>query len=1181
MKKNKDGQILLSPTDLKNFTQCKYLTKNDILFTKEEGKGKELKKSASTGDLKLVMKKGDEHERKHLNLFKDKYSNYKIIDKNKKTEKEQFRETVAAIKEGKEMINQAFFMDEDGKFRGYADFLIKVNTESDLGSWSYEVYDTKIARNPKPLHLLQITAYSEMLGKIQGSLSKEMHLITGKVDKKTGLNKTHTFKVNEFIDYFIHTKEIFKNFVNNYKNENIYPEKCDHCKICHWIDECEKQWKNDDYINQVAKIRSSQIEKFKKEKIVTTKKLAEVNLDKIDLKVNPRTLSTLKIKANLIQERKKTNEIQHKFIDTKPGKGFYKLPKPHPADIFFDIEGYPFYGERGFEYLHGLYLNTGKKMEFKYFWAKELDVDYERENFKKLIEYLQKHFEKNPDAYLYHYNIYEKTALRNLSNEFSSIYPNGEHFVDQLLRLEKFVDLYRVVDQCMLTSEKDNSLKTIEKFYEGTREANIKSAGESIVLYDQWLESQSDKLKQDIINYNKDDCISTYKLKEFLLEEKNKHYKEIPFFLKSKDEKIKHQEKTAREKKDEILLKNLETKKNEDNKEYIEDLKNLVGFYAREDKPSYWAKFDRLEKEHEELIDDTECIANGIKISDSPKKKKAEKNEKGSSRKKDRLIYEYKFPKQDHKFQEGKSGVDILETKKLFKIEKITEKDEYEYLSVSLTSSMLEKIASMPNPMTLGPENPYPKVDLVAAMERYINSILNDKTKNKYKAVNSFLINELPNIEGLEKGKNLIDETKDFTEECIKVVKNLKSSFLTIQGAPGTGKTWLSAKIIIELLKQNKKIGISSNSHKAINNLLLQIEEISIKKKFKFKGIKINSSKSEGRNDFEGKTSGTKNELIKNTTSHYFPDDCSLVAGTAYAFSYRPRLPKKTKKEKQEYGSPIFDQNLDYIFIDEAGQVSLGNTIAIGLATKNLVLIGDQMQLAQPIQGTHAGNAGKSGLEFLLENQDTIPPNRGIFLKETRRLNKKICDFISESFYESRLKPHKITKERKVNLNLKNFESENIYYIPIDHKGCSTGSDEEVNLINKIYEKILGSNYMDERGKGKIDYHDIMTIAPFNVQVGKLMKKLNAKSKIGTVDKLQGQEGKVVFISYTASDSENIPRHKTWFFSRNRLNVAISRAQSIVFVIFNPNLLLASCKKIEEMKLLNNFCKLLKYKKIL
>ena len=150
--------ISTSPTDLKNFTQCKYLTKNDILFIKKEEKGKDLKKTTPKEDLKLIIEKGEQHERKYLNLFKKKYRNYKIISNKNKTRKEQFRETVAAIKEGKEMINQAFFMDNDGKFTGYADFLIKVNTKSDLGSWGYEVYDTKIARNPKPLHVLQVTA---------------------------------------------------------------------------------------------------------------------------------------------------------------------------------------------------------------------------------------------------------------------------------------------------------------------------------------------------------------------------------------------------------------------------------------------------------------------------------------------------------------------------------------------------------------------------------------------------------------------------------------------------------------------------------------------------------------------------------------------------------------------------------------------------------------------------------------------------------------------------------------------------------------------------------------------------------------------------------------------------------------------------------------------------------------
>jgi len=244
------------------------------------------------------------------------------------------------------------------------------------------------------------------------------------------------------------------------------------------------------------------------------------------------------------------------------------------------------------------------------------------------------------------------------------------------------------------------------------------------------------------------------------------------------------------------------------------------------------------------------------------------------------------------------------------------------------------------------------------------------------------------------------------------------------------------------------------------------------------------------------------------------------------------------------------------------------------------------MQLANPIKGVHAGNSGKSCLEFLLQNNDTIPLNKGIFLKETRRLNKKICKFISERFYESRLKPHEIAEKRKVNSKVKDFENEGIFYIPIDHQGCSTSSEEEAKKIKAIYDQILESKYVEEDDKGKmisgvIKHDNIMTIAPFNVQVGRLIKELGEKAKVGTIDKFQGQEAKVVFISFTSSDPENLPRHKDWFFSRNRLNVAISRSQSIAIVIFNPNLLLAACKKIDEMKLVNNFCKLIKFKTIL
>ena len=597
----------------------------------------------------------------------------------------------------------------------------------------------------------------------------------------------------------------------------------------------------------------------------------------------------------------------------------------------------------------------------------------------------------------------------------------------------------------------------------------------------------------------------------------------------------------------------------------------------RESKPEFWAIYDRLDEEHEDLVDDATCIANCIRTSDPPEKDKQSQ------------LFKYKFQKQDYKFKKGDVGYDILgfESKASkgkkptgFNIKKITEKRGEEYLTLKVGPKIIKRIVSMPNRLTLGPGKPFATYDQQRALNRYLNSILNKKDQNKYKCINDFLNAKFPDIKDIKKGDNLINEKEDFVDQTVNVIKNLQSSCLAVQGPPGTGKTWISGKVIIELLKQGKKIGISSNSHKAINNLLKQIEDIAVKEKFVFKGVKKSSLDTETKKIKEDQIFNGKTEMVHNTIANISgSSDYSLFAGTLWYFSY-------TGSTKDEEKPPIFDQSLDYMFVDEAGQVSLVGAIVLGAAAKNLILIGDQMQLANPIKGVHEGNSGKSSLEFLLQDNDTIPLNKGIFLKETRRLNKKICKFISESFYESRLTTHKITEKRKVKPKVKDFENEGIFYIPIDHQGCSTSSEEEAKKIKTIYDQVLESKYVEEDDNGKmisgtIKHDNIMTIAPFNVQVGRLIKELNEKAKVGTIDKFQGQEAKIVFISFTSSDPENLPRHKDWFFSRNRLNVAISRSQSIAIVIFNPKLLLTSCKKIDEMRLVNNFCKIIKFKTIL
>lgn len=1119
-------QILISPSDLNNFVSCKYLVQNEIKFL-----SKEIRRNEESIDQKLWKEFGIKHEKKHFDLLKKFYKKNISIEQNQ-TEKKRNQQTIEAIKKGYDLIYHAYLI--DGDFRGEADFLIKVDTASDLGNFSYEVYDTKVSRKPKPRHIYQITAYSSMLSKIQGILPDKMYLIDG-------ADITHQYKPKEFIDFYNFTKKNFDKYLKNITKEKIYPEKCSHCSVCDYTDVCEKIWTEDNYINQVAKINRSQVEKLKKIGINTVEKLASTNLEKIKVKINKQALKDRISQAQLQEEKRETGKSKYIILDPDKGKGFYKLPKPDEGDLFFDIEGYPQEDGRGFEYLHGLYFKGKKGMEFKYFWAKDFKKRYEQENFIELINFFKDHFKKYPKAHIYHYNSYEKRSLRQLASLFSSDFPEGSNFVDSLLRGEKFVDLFLIINQCVRTTEKDMSLKTIEDVLYGfKRAADVKKAEDSVKLYDFWLSSKDKKTKNDIIEYNKEDCVSTYHLREFLVEIKPES---IDWFSITEETEKRSTEKKDWEKIEVELKRSLEKKEISKNP-LTETIKNLVGFHRREIKPEWWETFDRMEKTHDELEEDPECIGNCFLKSDKP-----EKVEKG-------YVFTYQFNDQDYKLKKDSSVYNAHQNLSLGSITDIIEESPNKNIvKIKITERKYQTLGEMPSVLSLSRRGPAQIAVLEQALNRFVENYINVKGSN-YKCIIDLLNRGNPDLIKTKPGEKLIDESKDITEESIKVIKQMNKTCLSIQGPPGTGKTYNSAKIIIELMKEGKKVGVSSNSHEAIKTLLSAIEEQAIKEKFEFKGLKKSSS----TNLFEGKFII---DWIKDKPIDF--SNFSLFAGTAWFFS-----------------NIRMNQKLDYLFIDEAGQVSLANTISMATSSKNLVLIGDQMQLSQPIRGTHDGYAKLSSLDYILEDRDTIPPEQGIFLKETRRLNKEICKYISDSFYDSRLVPHEVTKSRSVKLQLNNIKDEGIFFVPTDHFGNSQRSDEEAEIIHDYYSKIMGKDFEDEDGKDKIDINNIMVVAPFNVQTNnikqKLLKKYSEKTRVGTIDLFQGQQAKVVFISMTSSDAENLPRHKDFFFNRNRLNVAISRAQNVAIILFNPNLLLASANTIHEMRLMNNFCKLLLFK---
>ena len=580
---------------------------------------------------------GFKHEAKHFKLFKEKFKKTIIINKDL-DEKSRFNKTKKAIQDGYDLIYHAFLI--DGDFRGEADFLIKTKELKSkvFGDYSYEVYDTKISRNLRPRHVTQITAYSYMLSKIQKILPKKMYLIDGS-------DITHEYKVIEYINLFHHELQEFRNFLSNIKKKNIYPEKCNFCSLCDWSDECDKIWEDDNYINLIAGSNKSQIEKLKKQKIRNVEQLINTKLTSTDLKINSEIFEKLKSQAKLQEEKRKTGESKIIILDPDVGKGFYKLPKPNEGDVFFDIEGFPRM-DRPFEYLHGVYYKEKNQFKFKSFWAKDFNEKSERENFIELINFLEKHLKKYPEAHIYHYNTYEKRAIREMSSAYSKDFPKADIINDDWLRGEKYVDLFRIATQSIRTSEKDMSLKSLEQFYKFERKADIVKADDSVVKYDNWIATKNDKYKQDIINYNKEDCISTYELREFLIQKKPKN---IDWFFKNNEIKkennyvnkysSKNSKKISREETEIDLNKRLEKKKNKKNNIFVENLQNLVGFHWRDNKPDHWEVFDRQEKSHLELEDDTECIANCVLQNIKPKEIDVG------------YIYSYKFNDQNYKLK--------------------------------------------------------------------------------------------------------------------------------------------------------------------------------------------------------------------------------------------------------------------------------------------------------------------------------------------------------------------------------------------------------------------------------------------------------------------------------------------------------------------------------------------------
>lgn len=1103
-----DRRVLLSASDLMRFQGCAHATALDLAYLRGDPSLKPVEDTASAA---LVQKLGDAHEDAFLSSLKAGHF-VAEVDKSRGFAT-ALEETQAALASGAAYIFQAAF--RAGDWGGYADFLERVARPSRLGNFSYEVIDTKLKRTADPKHVLQLVLYSDLLADLQGIEPEYIHVVLG--------DRTRvSLRLADYADYARHARRRLAQFIA--EPSPTRPEPVAQCSLCRWREHCDAQWLAQRDLCLVAGARRDQRRKLEAAGIRTLDALAASGGKVPGLATD--TLAKLRTQARLQHARMSGGPPAFVLRDHEPGRGFDRLPEPAKGDLFFDMEGDPHVEDGGLEYLFGVYWVAGGRAQFRPFWAHTREE--EREATRAVLDFFASHLAQHPGAHVYHYNHYETTALKRLASQHGV----GEEQLDELLRGQAFVDLYRVVQQSLLASEPGYSIKNLEAFYLEKRADAVTTAGDSIVEYERWRVTRDDAILQGIADYNETDCRSTLGLRDWLVSKvRPKH---LPWPVLARDA----EPETARAAQN--RQQRLEADAARDARRLrlgsitgdlagapAELLFDLTGFHRREAKPQWWARFDRAQKETEDLHDELDCLGGLVAIDDARPLRRS-------------LARTYRMPPQETKLRAGEScgaigpALDGIVTVTL-------EALDMEHGTAVVVFGL--KAGAPPETLSLIPSGPIKTEAIEAAILRVLDDAL-DAT-GRYPAAQALLTRAAPRIEGLAAGQPLASGTD--VAAIVDVIGRLDRSVLAIQGPPGTGKTYVSSVTILALLKAGRRVAVTSNAHKAIDNLMAEVAKRARAERFALDAIKCERG-------------GAPFDLsIAHADS---PDDprlatSALVGGTAHLLC-----------------RPEHDQAFDVLFVDEAGQVCLANAVGLAAAARSVVLVGDPMQLPQPVQGTHPGQSGASALGYVLGDAQTVPPARGIFLPVTRRLHPDVAAWVSRIVYEGRLTSDPAAATQRLSLTPSlGLPETGIAFRPVSHRGNGQSCREEVEAIALTWRGLLGQRFRDRTGAERaLTEADILIVAPYNAQVNLLRSALPDGARIGTVDKFQGQEAPICLVSMTTSSHEDLPRNLEFLFSINRLNVAISRAMALAVVFASPRLLEIPCGSVEQMRLVNALC---------
>lgn len=1152
MQLHDDGTLVVSATDLVGFLEC------DHLVTLEEARARgDLERPyREDPQLDLVRRRGYEHEQRYIErLRKDGRTVVEMQRRDPKTPDDlraAEAETLAAMRTGTDVIFQATFF--DGRWRGHPDFLVRRDDRpSDLGPWSYDIADTKLARRVKAAAILQMCVYADRLAQLQGLPPETIAVVTGD-------RESHPHRLEDYAAYYRAAKRRFEARVfppTVADPPRTYPEPVEHCRVCAWWSVCQDRRRADDHLSIVAGAAKVQRRRLVDADVPTLAALAGLEVGRGIRGMQPRILERLHRQAALQLARRRDGIDRYELIPPnpdEPGKGLAALPPPAPLDIFFDIEADPWALDDGLEYLFGWVERdeAGGEPAFHALWAH--DRAEEKAMLEAFVDLVMERRQRDPGMHVYHYGGYESGALKRLMQRHAT----REDEIDVLLRGHVLVNLYdHVVRQGIRASVESYSIKKLETFYMPQREGPITQAGFSVVEYERWMESGDPSILEEIAAYNRDDCVSNLLLRDWLEARRDEALATHPEWYPDGD--VPRPAWEDGEPTERLRAEVAETRRREDalregvpvdRAERTADqqgrwlLAALLDWHRREAKPQWWDHYRLVEAPTDDLVADGSALAGLRFVEDLGRSARS-------------VVHRYAFdPAQDSKVVEGKAYLGL-----------VPRADASGWDTTSATVVALDPLAGTvdlkrsggPHPVALIPTKPFGSEPMRGALLRLADHVIANGLQGPgpYRAARDLVLRSLPRVAGASPGDVLVPGPQDVTAGARSLAVRLDETVLPIQGPPGTGKTYTAARMILDLVARGSRVGVTAQSHRVIENLLEAVVDAAAKEG---RVLSI-GHRSDGDDERPAPAGIERIPETKAVPGGLAAGQWDVVGGTSWVWA----------REDME-GS------VDVLFVDEAGQVSLATVCSVAGAARSVVLLGDPNQLPQVSQGTHPEGAGASALEHLVGDARTIPPDRGLLLGTTYRLHPDVNAFISDAFYEGRLDTAPGNERQRVADGLP-VGGTGIRHVPIEHDSASNRSPDEAAWIAEAISRLIGREWTDAKGDARpLTADDVLVVAPYNAQVAEIdravTRRLGRHSNVGTVDKFQGREAPVAMYSMTTSSPDDAPRDLEFLYSGNRLNVAVSRARGLAVVLANPELLNVACRSPEQMRLVNALCRL-------